>query len=217
MGPANLMAVSYKNILDKEKPQSNVCLNKKLSFCVCQSDVVHQSVYELVHSEDREELQRQLHWNSFISPDQNLPLQVIKFSPLGNFKLKPTERVHTLWYYCTGVYAARELPSAWECLYGGVAEKTPSCWRVNTLCYRQELLLPEKTLSCWGVNTLCYRQKLLLPEKKLPPYWRVNTLCYVQELLLQENSHLLESYTNTLCYLQELLLPENSHPAGELN
>jgi hypothetical protein len=45
-------------------------------FVLCQSDVVHQSVYELVHSEDREELQRQLHWNSFISPDQNLPLQV---------------------------------------------------------------------------------------------------------------------------------------------
>ena len=39
--------------------------------------MVHQSVYELVHSEDREELQRQLAWNSFLSPDlQNLPLQV---------------------------------------------------------------------------------------------------------------------------------------------
>lgn len=32
-----------------------------------QSDIVHQSVYELVHSEDREELQRQLLWNSFIT------------------------------------------------------------------------------------------------------------------------------------------------------
>lgn len=31
-----------------------------------QSDIVHQSVYELVHSEDREELQRQLLWNSFL-------------------------------------------------------------------------------------------------------------------------------------------------------
>nr|CAH7757950.1 unnamed protein product [Callosobruchus chinensis] len=31
-----------------------------------QSDIVHQSVYELVHSEDREELQRQLMWNSFL-------------------------------------------------------------------------------------------------------------------------------------------------------
>jgi hypothetical protein len=30
-----------------------------------QSDIVHQSVYELVHSEDREELQRQLMWNAF--------------------------------------------------------------------------------------------------------------------------------------------------------
>jgi aryl hydrocarbon receptor len=34
-----------------------------------QSDIVHQSVYELVHSEDREELQRQLLWNSFLPQD----------------------------------------------------------------------------------------------------------------------------------------------------
>jgi hypothetical protein len=54
---------------------SIACIKNKF-LCLCQSDVVHQSVYELVHSEDREELQRQLHWNSFISPDQNLPLQV---------------------------------------------------------------------------------------------------------------------------------------------
>ncbi|XP_077290277.1 uncharacterized protein LOC143914060 [Arctopsyche grandis] len=35
-----------------------------------QSDIVHQSVYELVHSEDREELQRQLMWNSFLPADR---------------------------------------------------------------------------------------------------------------------------------------------------
>lgn len=41
-----------------------------------QSDIVHQSVYELVHSEDREELQRQLMWNSFLSPESgNMGLQ----------------------------------------------------------------------------------------------------------------------------------------------
>ncbi|XP_015609713.1 aryl hydrocarbon receptor protein 1 isoform X3 [Cephus cinctus] len=40
-----------------------------------QSDIVHQSVYELVHSEDREELQRQLMWNSFLPAESaNLPL-----------------------------------------------------------------------------------------------------------------------------------------------
>lgn len=39
-----------------------------------QSDVVHQSVYELVHSEDREELQRQLTWNSQLPPDSGLGL-----------------------------------------------------------------------------------------------------------------------------------------------
>lgn len=27
-----------------------------------QSDVVHQSVYDIIHMEDRAELQRQLHW-----------------------------------------------------------------------------------------------------------------------------------------------------------
>ncbi|XP_018903626.2 aryl hydrocarbon receptor protein 1 isoform X1 [Bemisia tabaci] len=36
-----------------------------------QSDIVHQSVYELVHSEDREELQRQLMWNSFLPPESS--------------------------------------------------------------------------------------------------------------------------------------------------
>lgn len=35
-----------------------------------QSDVIHQSVYELVHSEDREELQRQLGWDSFIGQEE---------------------------------------------------------------------------------------------------------------------------------------------------
>lgn len=40
-----------------------------------QSDIVHQSVYELVHSEDREELQRQLLWNSFLPADMTgMPL-----------------------------------------------------------------------------------------------------------------------------------------------
>ena len=35
-----------------------------------QSDVIHQSVYELVHSEDREELQRQLTWSSFLGSEE---------------------------------------------------------------------------------------------------------------------------------------------------
>ncbi|KAK4025760.1 hypothetical protein OUZ56_014807 [Daphnia magna] len=38
------------------------------------SDVVHQSVYELVHSEDREELQRQLTWSSQLAADSGLTL-----------------------------------------------------------------------------------------------------------------------------------------------
>ncbi|XP_021964591.1 aryl hydrocarbon receptor protein 1 isoform X2 [Folsomia candida] len=43
-----------------------------------QSDIVHQSVYELVHSEDREELQRQLMWNAFCPQElSGIPLQEI--------------------------------------------------------------------------------------------------------------------------------------------
>lgn len=41
-----------------------------------QSDIIHQSVFELVHSEDREELQRHFLWNSFLPPDRaNMSLQ----------------------------------------------------------------------------------------------------------------------------------------------
>lgn len=42
-------------------------INNNYPLLPFQSDIVHQSVYELVHSEDREELQRQLLWNSFIT------------------------------------------------------------------------------------------------------------------------------------------------------
>ena len=57
----------------------SVLLNKNPSKASCsfQSDVVHQSVFELVHSEDRDELQRQLFWNSYLTKDQeSMPLQV---------------------------------------------------------------------------------------------------------------------------------------------
>lgn len=50
------------------------CFNSSLSSLLLlsfQSDIVHQSVYELVHSEDREELQRQLLWNSFLPADMS--------------------------------------------------------------------------------------------------------------------------------------------------
>ncbi|XP_076356992.1 uncharacterized protein LOC143250415 isoform X2 [Tachypleus tridentatus] len=43
-----------------------------------ESDIYHQSVYELVHSEDREELQRHLMWNSRLSADYSgLSLQEV--------------------------------------------------------------------------------------------------------------------------------------------
>lgn len=35
-----------------------------------QSDIIHQSVMELIHSEDREEFKRQLTWNSALPQDK---------------------------------------------------------------------------------------------------------------------------------------------------
>ena len=61
-----------------------------------QSDIVHQSVYELVHSEDREELQRQLMWNSHLSADQTgLTLQEVLHGDN-----QPLERNFTVRFRC---------------------------------------------------------------------------------------------------------------------
>ena len=51
-----------------DKTYIYIYIYNTIFFCFprLQSDIVHQSVYELVHSEDREELQRQLMWNSFL-------------------------------------------------------------------------------------------------------------------------------------------------------
>ncbi|QQP50825.1 Uncharacterized protein FKW44_011962, partial [Caligus rogercresseyi] len=64
------------------------------------SDVIHQSVYELVHSEDREELQRQLMWNSFVddsSSSSSPSLQDILASPEGSSTL---DRSFTVRFRC---------------------------------------------------------------------------------------------------------------------
>ncbi|CAH1134245.1 unnamed protein product [Ceutorhynchus assimilis] len=62
-----------------------------------QSDIVHQSVYELVHSEDREELQRQLMWNSFLPPESaNMGLQDV-LNPENSHLL---ERSFTVRFRC---------------------------------------------------------------------------------------------------------------------
>jgi hypothetical protein len=68
---------------------------KKL--CFLQSDIIHQSVYELVHSEDREELQRQLLWNSFLPADlSGMPLT----EALSPDKLIYLERSFTVRFRC---------------------------------------------------------------------------------------------------------------------
>ena len=49
-----------------------------LYYNVLQSDIIHQSVMELIHSEDREEFKRQLTWNSMLPADKaNLPLHEV--------------------------------------------------------------------------------------------------------------------------------------------
>ena len=54
----------------------SLCILFLFFFFYLQSDVIHQSVYELVHSEDREELQRQLGWDSFLgAEDAGISLQ----------------------------------------------------------------------------------------------------------------------------------------------
>jgi hypothetical protein len=46
-------------------------------FCF-QSDILHQSAYELIHSEDRDEFKRHLQWNEkFTNEHQNLTLEQI--------------------------------------------------------------------------------------------------------------------------------------------
>jgi len=42
-----------------------------LLYCMCcvQSDIVHQSVMELIHSEDREQFKMQLNWRSALSQE----------------------------------------------------------------------------------------------------------------------------------------------------
>ena len=53
-----------------------------------QSDIIHQSVFELIHSEDREEFKKHLSWNSKLPPEKsNLTLSEI-LSNKGCFFVK---------------------------------------------------------------------------------------------------------------------------------
>lgn len=55
-------------------------------YLIFQSDICHQSVYELVHSEDREELQRHLMWNSHLPAERtDLTLQQALAPGMFNF------------------------------------------------------------------------------------------------------------------------------------
>ncbi|XP_043117352.1 aryl hydrocarbon receptor 1a [Puntigrus tetrazona] len=58
-----------------------------------QSDLIHQSVYELVHAEDRAEIQRQLHWalNPSCTPDTGQLVQVFQDAPLPQTYYSPEQ------------------------------------------------------------------------------------------------------------------------------
>ncbi|KAI7806283.1 aryl hydrocarbon receptor 1a [Triplophysa rosa] len=58
-----------------------------------QSDLIHQSVYELVHTEDRAEFQKQLHWalNPSCTPDAGQLVQVSHDAPLPQMHYSPEQ------------------------------------------------------------------------------------------------------------------------------
>uniref|UniRef100_A0A672M3L2 Aryl hydrocarbon receptor-like n=1 Tax=Sinocyclocheilus grahami TaxID=75366 RepID=A0A672M3L2_SINGR len=58
-----------------------------------QSDLIHQSVYELVHTEDRAEFQRQLHWalNPSCIPDTGQLVQASQDAPLPQTYYSPEQ------------------------------------------------------------------------------------------------------------------------------
>lgn len=60
-------------------------------FFFSQTDVMHQSVYELVHTEDQQELRRNLHWA--LNPPPAAASAVAQDSPQGDHSLLLHESV----------------------------------------------------------------------------------------------------------------------------
>jgi aryl hydrocarbon receptor len=62
-------------------------------FSLFQSDILHQSAYELIHSEDRDEFKRHLQWNEkLLNEHQNLTLEQI-LTNSGKVLLKKKKNV----------------------------------------------------------------------------------------------------------------------------
>lgn len=57
--------------------------------CASQTDVMHQSVYELVHTEDQQELRRNLHWA--LNPPAAVAA-VTQDSPQGDHSCRPERK-----------------------------------------------------------------------------------------------------------------------------
>ena len=58
------------------------------SLCTRQTDVMHQSVFELVHTEDQLELRKNLHWA--LNPPAATVVAMNQNSPTGDRQLSPT-------------------------------------------------------------------------------------------------------------------------------
>jgi hypothetical protein len=70
-------------------------------ICVFQSDIIHQSVMELIHSEDREEFKLQLQWNSQLPHEKrDMPLTEI---------LLPGKKYGTFFKICVTLFLQSEI------------------------------------------------------------------------------------------------------------
>lgn len=95
-----------------------------------QSDIIHQSIYELIHSEDRDEFKRQLQWNSRLPPEKSdLTLQDLLTKP--EYK-KYLDRNFTVRFRClldnTSGFVTLDIIGRLSVLYGqhGITQYAPS-------------------------------------------------------------------------------------------
>ncbi|VDK31471.1 unnamed protein product [Taenia asiatica] len=88
-GEASLQALNgFIFIVSCDGEVFSVCKTVEHYLGFHQSDILHQSVMELIHSEDRDEFHRQLSWQAMLPPEhRNLTLQEV-LSPVAQCFLK---------------------------------------------------------------------------------------------------------------------------------
>jgi len=83
-----------------------VCVCVRVCVCVCvsvQSDIIHQSALELIHSEDRETFKSQLDWRSQLNAD-NADLSVDQLLQPGMYLLYSV-MITTITHYHPAAYS----------------------------------------------------------------------------------------------------------------